>query len=82
MFFPCVFVYAGEGGGAGKKVVCPLRISGEILPQVEKFKYLGVLFTSEGKVECEIRCGVCSDAVASPICRGEEGAKLKGKSLD
>ncbi|KAI3359391.1 hypothetical protein L3Q82_002893 [Scortum barcoo] len=28
-----------------KRVVCPLRVSGEVLPQVEEFKYLGVLFT-------------------------------------
>ncbi|KAI3370963.1 hypothetical protein L3Q82_023612 [Scortum barcoo] len=40
--------------------VCPLRVSGEVLPQVEEFKYLGVLFTSEGKMEREIdrRIGV------------------------
>ncbi|KAI3366549.1 hypothetical protein L3Q82_000681 [Scortum barcoo] len=30
-----------------KRVACPLRVGGEILPQVEEFKYLGVLFTSE-----------------------------------
>ncbi|KAI3372723.1 hypothetical protein L3Q82_023184 [Scortum barcoo] len=30
---------------------CPLRVGGEVLPQVEEFKYLGVLFTSEGKME-------------------------------
>ncbi|KAI3370691.1 hypothetical protein L3Q82_007248 [Scortum barcoo] len=32
-----------------KRVACPLRVGGEVLPQVEVFKYLGVLFTSEGK---------------------------------
>ncbi|KAI3370041.1 hypothetical protein L3Q82_024842 [Scortum barcoo] len=32
-----------------KRVACPLRVGGEVLPQVEEFKYLGVLFTSEGK---------------------------------
>ncbi|KAI3366188.1 hypothetical protein L3Q82_010000 [Scortum barcoo] len=37
-----------------KRVACPLRVSGEVLPQVEEFKYLGVLFTSEGKMEREI----------------------------
>ncbi|TWW53859.1 hypothetical protein D4764_0097120, partial [Takifugu flavidus] len=35
-------------------------------PQVEEFKYLGVLFTSEGRMEREIdradRCGVHSNA--------------------
>ncbi|MEQ2184138.1 hypothetical protein GOODEAATRI_004871 [Goodea atripinnis] len=30
-----------------KRVACPLKIGGEFLPQVEDFKYLGVLFTSE-----------------------------------
>ncbi|KAI3352065.1 hypothetical protein L3Q82_020876, partial [Scortum barcoo] len=28
-----------------KRVACPLRVGGEILPQVEEFKYLGVLFS-------------------------------------
>ncbi|KAI3377039.1 hypothetical protein L3Q82_000258 [Scortum barcoo] len=32
-----------------KRVACPLQVGGEVLPQVEEFKYLGVLFTSEGK---------------------------------
>ena len=31
-----------------------LWVGEEILPQVEEFKYLGVLFTSEGKMEQEI----------------------------
>ncbi|KAI3365389.1 hypothetical protein L3Q82_010476 [Scortum barcoo] len=38
-----------------KRVACPLRVGGEVLPQVEEFKYLGVLFTSEGKMEREAR---------------------------
>ncbi len=29
------------------KVACPLQVGGEFLPQVEEFKYIGVLFTSE-----------------------------------
>lgn len=29
-------------------------VCGESLAQVEEFKYLRVLFTSEGKLECEI----------------------------
>ena len=37
-----------------KMVACSLRVGGEILPQVEEFKYLGVLFTSEGRMEREI----------------------------
>ena len=30
------------------------EVGGELLTQVEEFKYLGVLFTSEGRTECEI----------------------------
>uniref|UniRef100_A0A671UNG7 Reverse transcriptase domain-containing protein n=2 Tax=Sparus aurata TaxID=8175 RepID=A0A671UNG7_SPAAU len=37
-----------------KKVACSLQVGGEFLPQVEEFKYLGVLFTSEGRMEREI----------------------------
>ncbi|KAI3353207.1 hypothetical protein L3Q82_019757 [Scortum barcoo] len=69
-----------------KRVACPLRVGGEVLPQVEEFKYLGVLFTSEGKMEREIdrRIGAASAVVAKmrigvPDRRGgEEGAESKG----
>ena len=37
-----------------KKVACSLRVGREFLPQVEKFKYLGVSFTSEEKMAREI----------------------------
>ncbi|KAK3510626.1 hypothetical protein QTP70_011883 [Hemibagrus guttatus] len=37
-----------------KKVACTLQVEGEVLPQVEEFKYLGVLFTSEGRMDREI----------------------------
>ncbi|KAK0146650.1 putative uncharacterized transposon-derived protein F52C9.6 [Merluccius polli] len=37
-----------------KRVECTLRVGDEILPQVEEFKYLGVLFTSKGRLEREI----------------------------
>ncbi|TKS65465.1 putative 149 kDa protein ORF 2 [Collichthys lucidus] len=37
-----------------KRVECSLRVGDEILPQVEEFKYLGVLFTGEGRMEREI----------------------------
>ncbi|TWW63621.1 hypothetical protein D4764_03G0006290 [Takifugu flavidus] len=45
-----------------KKVECLLRVKEEILPQVEEFKYLGILFTSEGRMEQEIdrRIGAAS----------------------
>ncbi|KAI3360890.1 hypothetical protein L3Q82_012903, partial [Scortum barcoo] len=50
-----------------KRVACPLRVSGEVLPQVEEFKYLGVLFMSEGKMEREIdrRIGAASAVMRS-----------------
>ncbi|KAK3558351.1 hypothetical protein QTP86_017244 [Hemibagrus guttatus] len=34
-----------------KKVACTLQVGGEFLPQVEEFKYLGVLFSSEGRMD-------------------------------
>ncbi|KAK3507141.1 hypothetical protein QTP70_008535 [Hemibagrus guttatus] len=37
-----------------KKVACTLQVGGEFLPQVEEFKYLRVLFMSEGRMDCEI----------------------------
>ncbi|KAI3364976.1 hypothetical protein L3Q82_001140 [Scortum barcoo] len=69
-----------------KRVACPLRVGGEVLPQVEEFKYLGVLFTSEGKMEREIdrRIGAASAVMRSVYrtVRGEEGAESKGEALD
>ena len=29
-------------------------VGGELLPQAKEFKYLGVLFMSNGKMECEM----------------------------
>ncbi len=49
-----------------KKVACPLQIGGESLPQVEEFKYIGVLFTSEGRMEREIDRGI---GAASAVMR-------------
>ncbi|KAK3552026.1 hypothetical protein QTP70_031588, partial [Hemibagrus guttatus] len=37
-----------------KKVACTLQVGGEVFPQVEEFKYLAVLFTSEGRMDREI----------------------------
>ncbi|KAF7652554.1 hypothetical protein LDENG_00095270 [Lucifuga dentata] len=37
-----------------KKVDCSLQVRGESLPQTEEFKYLGLLFMSEGRMEREI----------------------------
>ncbi|GAA6085164.1 receptor-type tyrosine-protein phosphatase F-like, partial [Tachysurus ichikawai] len=50
-----------------KRVACSLQVGGELLPQVEEFKYLGVSFTSEGRMEREIdrRIGVSSAVMRS-----------------
>ena len=37
-----------------KRVDWPLQVQGKSLPQVEEFKYLRVLLTSEGKMGGEI----------------------------
>ncbi len=37
-----------------KQESCPFQVGGEFLPQVEEFKYLGVLLASEGRMEHEI----------------------------
>ncbi|KAK3531048.1 hypothetical protein QTP70_008768 [Hemibagrus guttatus] len=34
-----------------KKVACTLQVGGEFLPQVEEFKYLWILFRSEGRMD-------------------------------
>lgn len=36
-----------------KKATCPFQVGGEILSQVQEFKYLKVLFTSKGKIKRE-----------------------------
>ncbi|KAI3372280.1 hypothetical protein L3Q82_022793, partial [Scortum barcoo] len=47
--------FRGHGSRPGKGWRALSRwVGGEVLPQVEEFKYLGVLFTSEGKMEREI----------------------------
>ncbi|TWW71606.1 hypothetical protein D4764_16G0001030 [Takifugu flavidus] len=43
-----------------KKVECLLQVKEEILLQVEEFKYLGVLFTSEGRMEQEVDRRICT----------------------
>ncbi|XP_061892442.1 uncharacterized protein LOC133642332 [Entelurus aequoreus] len=50
---------------AWKRVECHLRVGEETLPQVEEFKYLGVLFRSGGRVDREIdrRIGAASSVM-------------------
>ncbi|KAK3569250.1 hypothetical protein QTP86_026600 [Hemibagrus guttatus] len=49
-----------------KKVACTLQVGGELLPQVEEFKYLGVLFMSEGRMDREIDPGGAQSRAAAP----------------
>jgi len=37
-----------------KKVACPLRVGDESLPLTEEFKYLWILFMSDGKLDREM----------------------------
>ena len=37
-----------------KRVGCLLQVGSEVLPHVEEFKYLGILFTSDGRMEQDI----------------------------
>ena len=37
-----------------KRMECPVRVRSELLPQVEDFKYLGVMFTTGGRIEQKI----------------------------
>ena len=66
-----------------KRVPCPLQVGGELLPQVEEFKYLGVLFPSEGRMEREIdrRIGASSAVMwsmyLSVVVKKELSCKLK-----
>jgi len=36
------------------KVECSLQVADESLPQAEEFKYLGILFTSDGRLDREM----------------------------
>ncbi|KAK3546986.1 hypothetical protein QTP86_007434 [Hemibagrus guttatus] len=60
-----------------KKVACTLQVGGEILPQVEKFKYLGVLVTSEGRMDREIDRRI--DAVAAVMRSMYQSVVVKKK---
>uniref|UniRef100_A0A8C9TQF7 Reverse transcriptase domain-containing protein n=1 Tax=Scleropages formosus TaxID=113540 RepID=A0A8C9TQF7_SCLFO len=66
-----------------KRMACPLQVRGENLPQVEEFKYLGILFTSEGRREREIghRLGAAAAVMRSlyqtVVVMGELSHKAK-----
>lgn len=46
---------------AMKKLVRPFWV-GELLPQVEESGYLGILFMSEGRIECKIDKQIATSA--------------------
>ncbi|KAK3517314.1 hypothetical protein QTP70_002959 [Hemibagrus guttatus] len=62
-----------------KKVACTLQVGGELLPQVEEFKYLGVLFTSEGRMDHEIdrQIGAAAAVMRSVVVKKELSQKAK-----
>ncbi|KAK5874091.1 hypothetical protein PBY51_019069 [Eleginops maclovinus] len=49
---------------------CPLQVGNEALPQVKDFKYVGVLFSSEGTMEPEMgrRIGAAVAVLQSLYC--------------
>ncbi|KAK0132743.1 putative uncharacterized transposon-derived protein F52C9.6 [Merluccius polli] len=61
-----------------KRVECTLRVGDEILPQVEEFKYLGVLFTSDGRMEREIDRRI---GAASAVMRTLHGSVVVKREL-
>ncbi|KAI3351204.1 hypothetical protein L3Q82_005758 [Scortum barcoo] len=70
-----------------KRVACPLQVGGEVLPQVEEFKYLsGSCSRVRERSSVRLTGGLvqrpCSYAVGVPDRRGEEGAESKGEALD
>lgn len=60
-----------------------LWIGRELLPLVKEFKYLRVLFTSEGQIDGQADwCSKISNVDIVPDCSGEGGAELEGKAFD
>ncbi|KAL3060984.1 hypothetical protein OYC64_009239 [Pagothenia borchgrevinki] len=68
-----------------KPMDCPLQVGNESLPQVKEFKYLGVLFSSEGTMEREMgpenRSSGSGTAVALPHRCDEKRNEPRGKAL-
>ncbi|KAK3558298.1 hypothetical protein QTP86_014684 [Hemibagrus guttatus] len=52
-----------------KSDLFPVQVGGEFLPQVKEFKYLGVLFTSEGRMDHEIDRRIGAVAVMRSMYR-------------
>uniref|UniRef100_A0A8C6NPK6 Reverse transcriptase domain-containing protein n=1 Tax=Nothobranchius furzeri TaxID=105023 RepID=A0A8C6NPK6_NOTFU len=65
-----------------ERVACQLRVGREVLPQVEEFKYLRVLFTSEGRRDQEIDRQIGSaSAVMRTLSRSVMVKRVAGLSL-
>ncbi|KAK3521649.1 hypothetical protein QTP70_014695 [Hemibagrus guttatus] len=60
-----------------KKVACILQVGGEVLSQVEEFKYLWVLFTSEGRMDREIDRRISAAVMRSVVVKKELSRKAK-----
>ena len=61
-----------------KPFFCILQVGNEPLPQVEEFKYLGLLFPSDRKMEREIDCRIRAagaELSSLPFCCDKEGAE-------
>ena len=65
-----------------KRVDCPLQVGGELLPQIEEFKHLRVLFTIEREMEQEIDRQIGSNGDIEAVCCGEERAEPEGKAFN
>ena len=64
-------------------IQCMLQVSSNTLQQVEKFKYIVVAFTSDGKRNKEIdtRIGKCNSAWALSLCGDKTGAFKHRKAV-
>lgn len=62
-----------------KMVDCPLQVGSEVMPQV--FKYLRVLFTSEGRMEINRQNSYTDFSHSNSVLVGcDEGAEPAGKT--
>ena len=68
-------------GLSQKKVERLLRVGKESLPQIKKFKYLRVLFTTEERTQWQVNRRIDGNADSSKICLGEEVASQTAKLL-
>jgi len=57
---------------------CMLQVSGNTLQQVEKFKYLGMVFTSDGRPNKKIDARI---GKANPVLRGLNSSVVTKREL-